>query len=131
MAEAESVHSRMSEKEKFYGAGMQKRRCVTPTEKKMWIQSLEVRESHGERLASILLSPGEYIPENRRQSVGYSPWQSQAYQCYGSTVFRAWRESEVTTIKCKKATMATIRLSKFSESLGYTPFEIQPVLAFL
>ena len=34
MAEAESVHSRMSEKEKFYGAGMQKRRCVTPTEKK-------------------------------------------------------------------------------------------------
>lgn len=37
----------MSEKEKFYGAGMQKRRCVTPNrkKKKLWIQSLEVREA--------------------------------------------------------------------------------------
>lgn len=107
---------------------------VSPlTEKKKIVDTVtqSQRSNHGEQLDSILLSPGGCIPENRRQSVGYSPWHSQAYQCYGSTVFRAWRESEATTIKCKKATMATTQLSKFSESLGYTPFEIQPVLPFL
>lgn len=123
----------MSEKEKFYGAGMQKRRCVTPNrKKKLWIQSLKVREATtGSNWLQFCCRQGDAYQRTGGKACATAlgilrPTSAMVQQSLGHGENQRPPPSNV-----KKATMATTQLSKFSESLGYTPFEIQPVLPFL
>lgn len=64
IVEAKSVHSRMSAKERFYGAWMQKNR-----KNKLWTVTQAQGSNHKEQLASLHGHQEGHIPENLGQGL--------------------------------------------------------------